>query len=190
VWQAGLAAAEQAGDPAARARAHRLLGLAYARVGRHTEAVRHLQRALTLAGHTGDTLAQATPTTLSRGPTNDGARTSARWNTPPMPSVSTRHSPCRCEKPRHSTLLAGTTPCWVATSKPVPTVRTALNLHRHHDDEPATLDSLGYTLDSLGYIAHHSGRHLQARDYYLRALAVFRDPRQHLRRSQHPGQAG
>jgi tetratricopeptide (TPR) repeat protein len=50
--------------------------------------------------------------------------------------------------------------------------QAALALHRqhqHHDHAEAD------TLDSLGYIAHHTGQHTHALDYYRQAVAVYRE---------------
>jgi tetratricopeptide (TPR) repeat protein len=46
----------------------------------------------------------------------------------------------------------------------------ALALHRQHHDSGAA-----GTLDSLGYIAHQTGQHTQALDYYRQALALRRE---------------
>ena len=48
-WQAAVAATARLPDPAARALAHRRLGRAYSRLGRHEDAVSHLRQALDLA---------------------------------------------------------------------------------------------------------------------------------------------
>jgi DNA-binding SARP family transcriptional activator/tetratricopeptide (TPR) repeat protein len=53
-WQAGLAAAQELGQPALQARAHRFLGDAYAQAGKNEEAIRHLNESLTLAEHLDD----------------------------------------------------------------------------------------------------------------------------------------
>ncbi len=48
-WQAAVAAADRLPDAAAGALAHRRLGRAHSRLGRHDEAISHLRRALDLA---------------------------------------------------------------------------------------------------------------------------------------------
>jgi tetratricopeptide (TPR) repeat protein len=42
-------------------------------------------------------------------------------------------------------------------------------LRRHHP--PGAADAL----DTLGYIAHHTGQHTDALDYFRRAVALYRD---------------
>ncbi|MFH8597079.1 ATP-binding protein [Streptomyces rimosus] len=59
VAQAGLTAALRLDDPAAQAPAHRLLAESCALVGRHTEALEHLQESLTLAESAHDLPSQA-----------------------------------------------------------------------------------------------------------------------------------
>ena len=56
---AALAAAVRVSDVDGRARSHRNLGWAYAQLGRHTDAERHLRRALDLYATTGDRTGQA-----------------------------------------------------------------------------------------------------------------------------------
>src|SRR6201999_3030448 len=58
-WRAGLAAAQRLDDPSIQIRAHRRLGRAYARTGRHPEALHHLRQALALAKQIGDVADQA-----------------------------------------------------------------------------------------------------------------------------------
>ncbi|MGH3991943.1 MAG: tetratricopeptide repeat protein, partial [Pseudonocardiaceae bacterium] len=59
VWRAALAAAEHLADPTIQSLTHRHLGHAYAQLGRHDEAVRHLHHALALAEHTNNLSDQA-----------------------------------------------------------------------------------------------------------------------------------
>ncbi|MBS2551675.1 tetratricopeptide repeat protein [Catenulispora sp. NL8] len=53
-WQVAVAAVERLGDPSLLSPSHRLLGMAHARVGAHTEALGHLEQALDFAGRHGD----------------------------------------------------------------------------------------------------------------------------------------
>jgi DNA-binding SARP family transcriptional activator/tetratricopeptide (TPR) repeat protein len=59
MWHNGLRAAQVCGDYDALSTAHRCIGEAYAAVGRHDDAAKHLERALALAEQAGDVEAQA-----------------------------------------------------------------------------------------------------------------------------------
>ena len=59
IWLRGLAAAQRLGDISTLSLAHRLLGRAYAYVGRRTESIDHISQALALAKRSGDLSAQA-----------------------------------------------------------------------------------------------------------------------------------
>ncbi|MFI6302273.1 ATP-binding protein [Amycolatopsis thailandensis] len=59
IWEAGAAATEHLLDPSVRIHASRSLGRAYAELGRHDEAIDHLEQALTLAEQQRDRLGQA-----------------------------------------------------------------------------------------------------------------------------------
>ncbi len=171
VWHAGLVATQQLDDPVAQTHANRLLGHAYARVGRHADAVRHLQTALALAEQSGDRTDQAhTHLTLSRV-----------WE----PQGDNRKA---LEHATHALHLCQTldNPVWEAQA--LNTVgwyharlghheqarshcEAALALSRHHDER----DCMATTLDSLGYIAHLTGQYTRAVDYYHQALALLHD---------------
>ncbi|GAA2795144.1 ATP-binding protein [Crossiella cryophila] len=175
VWEAGLTAAEALDEPAARSRAHRLLGHAHARLGRHEQAVRHLHQALELAEHTGDLLAQAhTQHTLAWASERQGNNQLALDH-----ATEALHLYQKLALTRREAQALNAVGWYHALLGEYEQARahceTALTLHRGHQDGAATLDALGYTLDSLGYIAHHTGRHTDARDYYQQALTVFRD---------------
>ncbi|HEU5474690.1 MAG TPA: tetratricopeptide repeat protein, partial [Actinophytocola sp.] len=47
---------------------------------------------------------------------------------------------------------------------------TALSMHRRYHDR----EGEAYTLDNLGFIAHRTGNHTQAVDYYRQSLALHR----------------
>jgi Tfp pilus assembly protein PilF len=169
-WRAGLAAAEQLSDPAARTLAHRNLGRACARLGRHAEALDHLQHALALAEHTDDLLGQAdTQHALARA-----------WARQEDDQRALDHA-------SHALHLYRTLDTPVREAGALNTVgwfharlghhqqahihcEAALALCRRHHDRQVEAN----TLDSLGYIAYHSGQHTQALDYYQQALTLCR----------------
>jgi DNA-binding SARP family transcriptional activator len=59
LWQHAVRVGERLPDPAVRACAHRVLGVAHARLGRHDEGRDHLRRALDLCARAGDLVGQA-----------------------------------------------------------------------------------------------------------------------------------
>ncbi|WP_158891454.1 ATP-binding protein [Amycolatopsis anabasis] len=171
VWRAGLAAAEQLADPAARIRAHRVLGYAYAELGQHDESIGHLNQSLASAEDHHDHTNQAhTHRMLARawGQRGDNGRALGHAT--------------------HALRLYRTlgNPVWEAEAlnemgwhaarigeyeQAREHCEAALTLHRRHDNP----DGESYALDSLGYIAHHTGRHHQAVRHYELALTLLRD---------------
>lgn len=168
-WLAALATADRLTDPAARIRARRLIGHAYAEMGRHDEAVTHLNQALALIADHPDPLEQAhTHRQLARA--WDGRRDNRR----------ALHHATRALR----LYRAVGQPIWEAYAlnqvawyaahlgHPAP-ARThclaALSLHRRHNN----LDGEANTLDTLAYIEHTTGNHHRATDYYERALSRY-----------------
>ena len=171
VWRAGLDASAHLPDPSTRMLALRRLGMALADLGRHDEGIAHLHQALALAEEHQDLDQQA--------------------NTHRMLARSWEHHQDHRQALEHATrafhLSSGLgQPAWEARALnqmgwhlaqlgEFDTARVhceaALAIQRRHRDpgEEAT------TLDSLGYIAHHSGRHRQAVEYFQEALAQFAD---------------
>ncbi|KAA2264116.1 tetratricopeptide repeat protein [Solihabitans fulvus] len=170
-WQVGLAAAIQLGDPAIRSTAHRFLGWAYARVGRHIEAQEHLQQALALAESTGDQPSQAhchQALALALGHQGQHQRAlehathalhlyralgAAAWEADALNRVGWFVA----QLGRYDQARAP--------------LEEAVILHRRHHNR----DGEASTLDSLGFVARRSGQHAQAVDYYQQALALRRN---------------
>ncbi|WP_084578872.1 tetratricopeptide repeat protein [Kutzneria sp. 744] len=169
-WQAALDAAAHLPDPSIRGRAHRNLGRACTHLGRHEEAIEHLDQALGVAADHHDATQQAfTHQALALAWAGRGNDRRA------------------LEHARHALDLCRDLelPLWEATSLNMmgwysarlgefgaarDLCLAALDLYRRHDHPGGKAD----TLDSLGYIAHHSGDHRQALDHYHQALLVRR----------------
>jgi tetratricopeptide (TPR) repeat protein len=165
-WRAGLTAAERLGDPVVQPLAYRLLGHAYLRAGRHTEALDHLEQAVILAEHSQARAHYNLASAWAQQGDDQQALTHAThalhlyqtldnpvWEAEALNAVAWYHA--RLDHHDEARTL-----CEQAL--------TLHRLHRHHDAEADTLDS-------LGYIAHHTGHHIQALDYYHQALTLFRD---------------
>ncbi|KAA2256149.1 tetratricopeptide repeat protein [Solihabitans fulvus] len=170
-WRAGLAAAGHLDDPACQILAHRRLGDANARVGRHAEALDHLQLALTLAERAGDQPGQA------------HAHQILAWSWERMGDDERA-----LDHASRALLLfrALGNPVWEADAlnavgwfsarlgryEPArASCEAALNLYRRHGFRIGE----AATLDSLGYVEHHSGRHAEAVEHYQAALELYRD---------------
>ncbi|MGM1058423.1 ATP-binding protein [Saccharothrix sp. Mg75] len=169
-WRAALDAAAHLPDPASRSRAHRHLGRACARLGRHEEAAAHLDRALDLATRHRDTVEQAHThrvLAFSWGRRGDDRRA--------------------LDHARHALDLyrAVGRPLWEADALnsvgwysarlgDLDTARdhchAALTLHRQHHDP----DGEASIMDSFGLIAHRGGEHRQAIGHYRQALVRYR----------------
>ena len=169
-WQAALEAAEYLSDPATLPRTHRVLGRAYADLGRHEEAAAHLHRALDLAQHHGDraeevqihrqiawaweqrgdyrqALDHATQAlelcrALDQPVWEASALNSAGWHAAHLGDYDTARSYCRA----------------------------ALTVHHDHGNRQGEAE----TLDSLGYIEQHSGHLALAVALYEEALVRYR----------------
>ncbi|HEX6359915.1 AfsR/SARP family transcriptional regulator [Actinophytocola sp.] len=170
VWQVAADAAVHLLDPAARTDTHRLLGRAYANLGRHVQAIAHLNQALVLAeqhhnlaqqAHTHNALAWACELgrderraleharhaldlyrTLDHPVREAVALNAVGWYTARLGDHGTARAHCQA----------------------------ALILFRRHHD----YDGEATTLDSLGWIDHHTGHHDQAVHHYQHALTLRR----------------
>lgn len=170
VWRAGLAAARRLPDPAAHTRAHRLLGYAYARLGRHDEAIDHLHHALALAERHHDPTGQAdTRRMLAWAWEHRGELRRALEH-----ATHALHLYRTLDLPVREAEALNTMGWYVARLGDHDQARThcqaALALHRRHRDRVGE----AATLDSLGYLDHHTGHHHQAIDHYQQALTLFR----------------
>jgi tetratricopeptide (TPR) repeat protein len=170
-WQAALTAAHQVGDQDALILVHRRLGRACILVGRHSEALEHLQQALILAEQTGDLPSQA----------NSHYALAHAWGLLPDDQRALEHATHalrlfeNLDNPVEEAHALNRV-AWYSTrlghhEQAHAQCESALTLcRRHHDrDGEATI------LHTLGYLAHHTGQYTQALDYYQQALDLLRD---------------
>ncbi|WP_433272519.1 AfsR/SARP family transcriptional regulator [Actinosynnema sp. CS-041913] len=170
VWQAAADAADHLPDPTTHTYTHRLLGRAHAALGRHEQAIGHLNQALVLAEHHNDPTQQAlTHFTFTWAWEQRGDYRRA------------------LDHARHALDLFRTLnlPVWEAeafnalgwcaarlgeydTARDHCQASLALH-HRLHDP-----DGRAGSLDSLGFIEHHTGHHRQAIDHYQQAITLGR----------------
>jgi tetratricopeptide (TPR) repeat protein len=159
--EAGVAATAHLHDLPAQSTAHRLLGCALSRAGRHEEAIGHLGRAVDLAERTGDLYHQAYA--------HQGL--ACAWEDDENIHQAMAHA-------TRSLNLYQTigNPVWEANvltqqgwyaallgdySKARSNCETALTVHRRHDNG----DGMADALDNLGYVAQHTGHYAQAVRY-------------------------
>ena len=169
VWRAALEAAEHLPDPTARPLAHRNIGLAYAELGRHQQAIEQLHHAL--AGHHADPTGQAhTHQELALAWARQGDDRQALEHAIRALDI------CRnLDEPIWQADAFNAVGWFAARLGEYDTARThcqaALALYRrnqHAEGEAATLDS-------LGYIEQHTDGHRQAIEHYQRALTLRRN---------------
>jgi tetratricopeptide (TPR) repeat protein len=170
-WQVGLAAAERLGDQAHVAVARRLLGTAYARAGRYTEAFVNLRQALVLSELSDDLLGQAHAHHLMAGAW-DLRREDKRaldHASRALPLFAELDLPVR---QAWALDQIGWHEAQLGDYEPARThCEAALVLARaHHDREGEAV-----TLDSLGYILGQTGRYTEAAARYREALDLFRE---------------
>jgi DNA-binding SARP family transcriptional activator/Tfp pilus assembly protein PilF len=168
--RAGLAAAEHLDDHAAQLLANRLLGDAYADLGRRDEAEEHLHRALGLAVRHGDH-AEAAHTHRAL------AWSWEQWGDDRRAFDHAAEALAAYQKADHPVgeALALNAVGWCAArlgdfERAREHCLAALDRFRRH----GSLNGEADALDSLGYIDHHSGRHADAVRHYERALSVLR----------------
>ncbi len=170
-WRAGAAAADQLGDPAIQARAHRCLGNACARVEMYAEALYHLQQAVAFAEQSGDVIDQAQiHRSLSMAWARQGDDERALNH-----ATEALHLLQTVDNPKLEADALNAVGWFHARLGQYSEARTycesALALHHRHQYR----DGEANTLDSLGFIARHTGLHRDAIDFYGRALILFRD---------------
>jgi tetratricopeptide (TPR) repeat protein len=170
-WQAGLAAADHLGQPAIQALARRCVALACAYIGRHDEALNHLNEAMGLAEQSGDTTAQAhIEATLSRAWERQGNFHRAYTHSARAVSLFRTLGLAEWEADELSGLawcqahLGRLTEARIACDAALPL------LLKHHDRHGEA-----NTTDTLGYIAVQAGDYAQALAHYSRALGLWRD---------------
>ncbi|MBB5960403.1 DNA-binding SARP family transcriptional activator/tetratricopeptide (TPR) repeat protein [Saccharothrix tamanrassetensis] len=171
VWRAGLTAVERLGDVAAQIRAHRFLGHTWSESGRSAEAVRHLERARSLAEQTNDTATRA-HVHMALG-WMEKARDADRRALDHVAHAARLYR--TLDNPVWEADALATTGWFHAESGRYDQARThceaALPVYRVHHDREGEADAL----NSLGYIAHHTGLHTEALDHYRQARTLFRD---------------
>ncbi|MBB5954313.1 DNA-binding SARP family transcriptional activator/Tfp pilus assembly protein PilF [Saccharothrix tamanrassetensis] len=170
VWRAGLDAAMAAGDPVARARAHRCLAHAYARTGQHDQAIAHARDALIPVGRADSAGQPRTRHALWPAQADHGdIRQALGYVTQALHHYRTHPDPLweadMLDAMGYFSALLGD------LSQARDHCEAALHLFRRHHDRVGE----GAALDTLGYIAHHSGLHAHAQDYYHQALDLRRD---------------
>ncbi|SES19107.1 ATP-binding protein [Actinokineospora terrae] len=171
LWLAALDAAENLADPALLLRAHRLLGRCYSRLGRHAEAIEHLDVALDLATRHGDLAEQAhthETAALARGRLGDDGQA--------LDHARQALALCRALGRSEWEADALNTAGWYAAclgdfDSARDQCAAALDRYRHHQDTAGEAAAL----DSLGFIAHRTGDHRGAVEHYDRALVLLRD---------------
>ncbi|MFC0430878.1 BTAD domain-containing putative transcriptional regulator [Kutzneria buriramensis] len=169
VCRAAVDAAEHLCDPATRSLAHRRLGVAYAELGQHEEAVGHLHQALALAEHHPDSTEQAHTHHLlavvweRRG----DDRRALDHATRALDLFRALNNPVW--EARALNGVGWFAACLGHYDTARAHCQAALALHHHDDPEGEAL-----TLNSLGYTDHHTGHHRQAIDRYQHALDLFR----------------
>lgn len=170
VWREALDATANLPDPGPRMLANRLLGLAYANLGRFEEGIGYLHRALTLAKEHHDPGQQSrTHRVLASAWARRGDDGRA------LEHAARSLALCRTlDQPVLEADALNHVGWYAARLGQFGTARThchaALTLHQLHDNP----DGEASTLDSLGYIAHHTGDHQQAIGHYRQALTVLR----------------
>jgi DNA-binding SARP family transcriptional activator len=170
--QIALAAAEQTGDQAGQAYAHRHLGNALFAGGRPAEARDHLQRALALFGQSGDRISRA-DTELALGETlcelGQPARALARSQRSLKAYQAAGHDSGRARALNDlgwCHLMLGSYEQGLAICQ------DAIELILRADN-PSLRYLRAATLDSIGYAHHHLGRYLDAVASYQEALRVY-----------------
>lgn len=171
VWHAGLAAAQQLGDPIALASAHGGLGWRHTRAGHHWEAIHHLECALSLAARVGNIagqgnllrfLAQAwTQLGDERRALTHAMHALRLFQTLPDDPVGQANA-LNLVGRLHARLKQ--------YSEARAYCEHALTLHRRHHDRQGEANAL----DSLGYIARHTGRNAEAFGHYRDAITLYR----------------
>jgi tetratricopeptide (TPR) repeat protein len=166
----GLDAADQLADPLAQILARFQFGRSCVLTGRHSEALNHFRKALSLAENTRDQ------------PNAAHAHHLIAWV---MAQQNQYRMALSHAAKALSIFTAASQPIWKASAlnqvgwcatqlgdheQARANCEAALKLHRRHDDH----DGVATTLDNLGYIAHNTGNHTLAITYYQQSLTLHR----------------
>ncbi|MFJ1767874.1 BTAD domain-containing putative transcriptional regulator [Amycolatopsis sp. NPDC088138] len=171
VWRLGQAATVELRDLAGRCLAERYLGSANARLGRHADAVRHLQHALTLAEETQELRPQAhTQSSLSWAWAQEGDHKQALEH-----GLAALRIVQQLDNPSWEALALNAVGWCEAQlgwyEQALQHCDAALALARRHGIQ----DVVAPSLDSLGYIADRTGEHTRALSSYRQAITGFRE---------------
>ncbi|AHI00130.1 hypothetical protein GCM10010174_82430 [Kutzneria viridogrisea] len=168
-WQAGLPAAQQSGDLAAHAIAHRLLGRAHTFLGHNAEAVHHLRQALTMTEGAGDVSGQAhTHQVLMKAWEQQGnGERALEHATSALRLFQVLGDPVGEAEALNN--LGWHEARLGQYEQARAHCEAALDLHRQHQSSYGE----ALTLTSLGYIALHTGQHTEALRHYQQALPLF-----------------
>jgi tetratricopeptide (TPR) repeat protein len=178
-WRTAIAASRRIGADGAgcadsgdyQSLTHRLLGQAYDRAERATEARQHLRRALTLAERADDRFNQALAhhalaIAMERQADDEQALDHA---TVALRLFSSLDRPVLEARALNAVGWYATTTGRYALAEDA--CRRGLALVRHSRDRVGEADALG----SFGYLAHRTGRYSQAIDYFQQAIAGYQD---------------
>ncbi len=170
-WHAGLTAARRDSDPDALFIAHRLLGHAYVRVGRHDDALENLSHALEVAKRTGNLLNQAhTHTFLVKAQEVMGNEQKALAH-----AAEARRLFQSLGHPVWEAQALTSMGQYAARLGQHDNARryceAALSMCRSNGDNQGETE----VLNNLGYLAQLVGNHHTALSYYERSLERYRD---------------
>ncbi|AXX30274.1 tetratricopeptide repeat protein [Actinosynnema pretiosum subsp. pretiosum] len=175
-WGAALASAEALRSTPRLALAHRLLGAATVRAGRHIEGVWHLRRALDLVERLDDTSAEAhAHRALARSLGTAGQHEAGLAHARRALELYGRLG-----EPRHEAdaldLMCGLDAALGRFPEAEAHGLDALGLYRELGDVRGEASAL----ETLGHLARRAGDASSARERYTRALALWRTPRPHV----------
>ncbi|NBH06396.1 tetratricopeptide repeat protein, partial [Amycolatopsis sp. SID8362] len=169
--RAGLAASENLDAPAVHTLTHRLMGMAYAAVGRFPDAVDHLHRALVLAEEHHDHLNQA----------RNHRALAWMWRRMGDNDKALDHATRALDVHRHldnpieEALSRGITAWYTALAgdheRASRHCEIGLRQCRRHGIREGEAAILG----TMGYVEHHTGRHERAIRAYDAAISLHRD---------------
>jgi tetratricopeptide (TPR) repeat protein len=162
MWQTGLAAAEQAGDPDALVLVWRSLGHACARLGRHEQAREHMEAAMSAVRRSGDRYALASLRRTYAQVSDLAGNGREALN---HARVSLRLYQALADEPWVATELnaVGWYSARLGLYEPA---RTHLNAALALARELGNPETEAGTLDSLGYLAYRTGDHALAVRHY------------------------
>jgi tetratricopeptide (TPR) repeat protein len=170
-WRAGLAAAEELGDPAIRILAHRWLGSAWAEAGQYGLAQDHLSQAIALAEAVGDTTSRAHGHQMLAGAWGQQGDY-ARALDHAMRTFGLAQSLGDPVREADALNVVGWSQAHLGRlDQARASCAPALELYRRNHDR----EGEAATLHNLGYIEGRAGEHARAIHYYGMALALCRD---------------